>query len=382
MRSDWRPRVLIGSCLLLVAATACTGGAGSTSVAPPVQRKVVSVSGSPAASPVIVSAKSGARRDGASASGPALVLPTDGKQIVVVDSTDGEGVWVRREPAGDPLKVWPDGSPMLIVGEDKDAGGRTWRNVATLDGQTGWVAAQFVIPVDPGALAAIAPSVSELLAATSGTPASDPPGLQARVAVGAASPGPNQSAAQSVATPAPATPKPQVAFVGQNAPTSTARAQSGPLVTGTSTTNNGAATPQPTPTLAPTATPIKAPSGATTIDVGDAIMSVAGIEKSTPSKLGNRPRSGMELLSIHIKVANDSDQPFALYRGSFRLALSDRSRLEPLAGGENPLPYSAEIAPGDALEGALVFEVPTGTRIDALVWAPNRDVAYSLSVPS
>jgi hypothetical protein len=160
------------------------------------------------------------------------------------------------------------------------------------------------------------------------------------------------------------------------------------LVTGNGGTSSRSATPhpnatpQPTSTQPPTATPIKAPSGATSIEVGDAVMSVAGVDKGAPSKLGNRPRSGMELLSIHVKVANDGDQPFALYRGAFRLALSDRSRLEPLAGGESPLPYSAEIAPGDALEGALVFEVPTGTRIDALVWAPERDVAYSLSVPS
>jgi hypothetical protein len=387
VRSHWRPRVLIGSCLLLVAATACAGGADSTSVAPAVQRKVVSVSASPGASPVIVSANSGARRDSSTATGLALVLPSDGKQIVVVDSTDGEGVWVRRQPAGDPLKVWPDGSPMLIVGEDKDTDGRTWRNVATLDGQTGWVAAQFVIPVDPGMMAAIAPSVSELLAAASGTPAGIPAGLQARVAVGDASPAPSQSAAQSGAPTAPATPKPQPSFVGQNVPTPTPKIQPGPLASGTSATAsssaaNSAATPLPTSTRAPTATPIRAPSGATTIDVNDTIMSVAGVEKSTPSKLGNRPRAGMELLSIQVKVANDGDRPFARYRGAFRLALSDRSRLEPLAGGDSPLPYSAEIAPGDALEGALVFEVPTGTRIDALVWAPERDVAYSLSVPS
>jgi hypothetical protein len=159
------------------------------------------------------------------------------------------------------------------------------------------------------------------------------------------------------------------------------------LATGNSTATPGAATssaatPQPTSTQPPTATPIKAPSGATSIDVGDAVMSVAGVEKGTPSKIGNRPRSGMELLSIHVTVANDGDHPFALYRGAFRLALSDRSRLEPLDGGVSPLPYSAEIAPGDQLEGALVFEVPTGTRIDALVWAPDRDAAYSLSVPS
>jgi hypothetical protein len=88
----------------------------------------------------------------------------------------------------------------------------------------------------------------------------------------------------------------------------------------------------------------------------------------------------MELMAVTIKVANLDAAPFALYRGSFRLALSDRSRVEPLAGGESPVPYSATLAPGGELTGTLLFEVPTGTRADALVWAPERDVSYSLGV--
>jgi len=32
------------------------------------------------------------------------------------------------------------------------------------------------------------------------------------------------------------------------------------------------------------------------------------------------------------------------------------------------------------VEGSLVFEVPTGTRVDGLIWAPERDVAYSLGI--
>ena len=111
-------------------------------------------------------------------------------------------------------------------------------------------------------------------------------------------------------------------------------------------------------------------------------MAVTGADKAIPLKIGARPRAGMELWSIQVQVTNHGDGPFALYRGSFRLALSDHSRLEPLAGGASPLPYSAEVAPGDSLEGALIFEVPSGTRVDGLVWAPERDVAYSLNVPS
>jgi hypothetical protein len=271
---------------------------------------------------------------------------------------------------------------MLIIGEDKDKDGRTWRNVATLDGQTGWVAAQFVLPVDPSMLAAITPGLDELLATVSGTPASVPPGLQARVAVGEGTATPAAPASSpAAATPTPTVPR--VAFVGQKPPAPAAGAQTVPAAaTAPAATSAPAVTPQPTATMPPTATPIKAPSGATSIDVDDATMSLAGVDHGAPAKLGNRPRQGMELLSIRVKIANDGDKPFALYRGAFRLALSDRSRLEPLAGGADPLPYSAEIAPGDTLEGALVFEVPTGTRIDALVWAPDRDVSYSLAVPS
>src|SRR5438128_2741100 len=99
---------------MLVVATACTGGAGSAPAAPAVQRKVVSVSTSPAASPMIVSTGGSSAAQAASS----LRSPTDGQQFVMVDSTDGQGVWVRRQPAGEPLRVWPDGAPMLLVGED------------------------------------------------------------------------------------------------------------------------------------------------------------------------------------------------------------------------------------------------------------------------
>ena len=99
-----------------------------------------------------------------------------------------------------------------------------------------------------------------------------------------------------------------------------------------------------------------------------------------PIQIGSRPRDGMEMVSVQIKVTNHDDAPFALYRGAFRLALSDRTRPEPLAGGAAPIPYSTTVEPGGTVEGSLTFEVPSGTRIDGLIWAPERDVAYSLGI--
>ena len=41
---------------------------------------------------------------------------------------------------------------------------------------------------------------------------------------------------------------------------------------------------------------------------------------------------------------------------------------------------TSEVAPGDDVEGSLTFELPSGTRVDALIWAPERDVTYSLAL--
>jgi hypothetical protein len=378
--STWRAITVIVSGLLLVATSACAGGTATTVSAPTVQRRAVVVAASPAASPIVVNAGSGhpdPKPAASAAGGPsaALKLPADGQQVVMVESTDGQGVWVRRQPAGEPLRVWPDGSPMLVVGDDALAGGRTWRNVTTLDGQTGWVAAEFVATVDPAVLVASMPSLNDLLHASASAPGGVPRDVQARVVVGEGTRTADQSGAPAAAPPPPpptavaATPKPAAAFVGQRAPGTNAAVTAG-----------ATATSQPTATPLPTATPIKAPAGATSIDAGPVTMAVSGVDRGIPLEIGARPRTGMELLAIQVQVKNRGDQPFALYRGSFRLALSDRTRVEPLAGGNAPLPYSAEIAPGAALDGSLVFEVPTGTRVDALVWAPERDIAYSLGV--
>ena len=67
---------------------------------------------------------------------------------VRVTGTDGTGVNLRARPgqAADSLGVLPDGTLLDIVGDDVIAGERTWRNVRTQQGRTGWVNAQYLSP--------------------------------------------------------------------------------------------------------------------------------------------------------------------------------------------------------------------------------------------
>jgi hypothetical protein len=368
--------------LLVVTLAACTG-ATPTTILPtptPVQRRPASASPHPGASPAAILPNPFARKPEAAASpetvASALRLPSDGQQIVVVDSTDGHGVWVRRTPAGEPIRTWPDGSPMLVIGEDDYAEGRTWRHVATLDGDTGWAAADFLLMADAAMLAANPPNLHALMAPPSTTRTPDAVALQPRVAVAEAPPA-VQIVVAMTATPRPVTraaPKPQAA------PAAAVVQPAAPAAAAAPPANAAMATPAPTATPQPSATPIKAPQGATTLEVAETTLAVVGSARGLPIQIGNRPRTGMELLAVMVKVVNTADTPYALYRGSFKLALSDRTRVEPLAGGDTPMPYSVAVEPDGELEATLTFEVPVGTRVDGLIWAPERDVTYSIGI--
>jgi hypothetical protein len=74
------------------------------------------------------------------------------RPIAIVVNTSGHGVWLRRDPAGEGLGVWPDGAPMTIVGPIRAAAGRDWRQVRAPDGQVGWVAAELLAGSNDAAL--------------------------------------------------------------------------------------------------------------------------------------------------------------------------------------------------------------------------------------
>ena len=90
-----------------------------------------------AAAPPITEAASSAEADSTIEEG----VPT-----VRVSGTDGTGVSLREKPSATArrLTVVPEGARLVIIGEDTQAEGRTWRNVKTTGGATGWVAAQYV----------------------------------------------------------------------------------------------------------------------------------------------------------------------------------------------------------------------------------------------
>jgi hypothetical protein len=72
----------------------------------------------------------------------------EGAPVVRVAGTDGTGVSLREKPSATArrLTVVPEGARLVVIGEDQQAEGRTWRNVKTTGGATGWVAGQYVRP--------------------------------------------------------------------------------------------------------------------------------------------------------------------------------------------------------------------------------------------
>ena len=72
--------------------------------------------------------------------------PTDtGTITCVVGNTGGEGVFIRSAPqTGEKIEAWWDGSKMVQIGPDEVAGGRSWKNVRDPDGNTGYVAADYL----------------------------------------------------------------------------------------------------------------------------------------------------------------------------------------------------------------------------------------------
>src|SRR5262245_3474488 len=62
-----------------------------------------------------------------------------------VANTDGEGVTLRRDPAGEKITIWPDGTEIQTLGENRTVDGRTWTRVRDPEGTDGWMAAEFLV---------------------------------------------------------------------------------------------------------------------------------------------------------------------------------------------------------------------------------------------
>lgn len=89
----------------------------------------------------------------ASAGAPAATGASSTGERVRVVNADGGSVNVRAEPSTSATVVTQvsEGTALDVVGPDSDAEARTWRNVRTSDGQTGWIASTLLetIPAPP-----------------------------------------------------------------------------------------------------------------------------------------------------------------------------------------------------------------------------------------
>jgi SH3-like domain-containing protein len=109
--------------------------------------------GTPSAAP---SATTAAPAGASPAAAPATATPT----ALVVVNTGGDGVNLRREPSATSpvVSLLAEGARLEQIGPDRQAEGRTWRNVRDAAGNQGWVAATFTQPATQPAAAAATPA--------------------------------------------------------------------------------------------------------------------------------------------------------------------------------------------------------------------------------
>ncbi len=76
---------------------------------------------------------------------PVVVAAT--QQQFIVAGTNGEGIVLRRTPAGERIDVYREGSRLEGLGPDREVAGGTWHHVRAPGGAEGWVAARYTAPV-------------------------------------------------------------------------------------------------------------------------------------------------------------------------------------------------------------------------------------------
>lgn len=131
---------LVAICLLIVLALAASSNPGLTS-------KATSILA--AALPTIQPAKTTTATT-PTATGKTGATPTPAAQVLIVANTDGDGVAVRKTPGStERLSAWLEGTRMLVVGPDQQAGGRLWRNVRDPNGVVGWVPSEYLAAPAP-----------------------------------------------------------------------------------------------------------------------------------------------------------------------------------------------------------------------------------------
>ena len=91
------------------------------------------------------------KKPAATAASTTTSAPTSSSpRLVKVANTGGLGANLRSEPSTSAARIASlvEGAVLEVVGPDVQAEGRTWKNVKDEAGRTGWMAADFLVPVE------------------------------------------------------------------------------------------------------------------------------------------------------------------------------------------------------------------------------------------
>lgn len=89
----------------------------------------------------------------------ATLAPTAPPKLFVrIANTGGLGANLRTAPeTSAPGVVWPEGTVLEVVGEDRQGDGGTWKDVKSPSGQLGWMFASYLTPAEGATSVATAP---------------------------------------------------------------------------------------------------------------------------------------------------------------------------------------------------------------------------------
>jgi len=224
---------------------------------------------------------------------------TSAPTVWQVANTGGSGAWLYGLPSSTaPVRQWPDGTLLEVVGRDLFAEGRSWKKMRDPSGNEGWVLADVLVPasVTPTPTATASPTPSPTPTHTaSATPTATP----TRLPTDTPTPVPTATPASTPSQePSVATSQPPPAAVPENG------TQASPVVTPVSATS-------PLATPGPVASP-SAPSRA---------LELLSVETSTGFHFtivaGTvRNRTGGDLLLVSAEVQALSGNGNVLARAS------------------------------------------------------------------
>jgi hypothetical protein len=77
---------------------------------------------------------------------PAALSQPPASTTLIVADVGQDGLSLRTQPGStDRIKVWPEGTQLVDLGQQADAGGKKWRQVRAPDGAVGWAASDFLM---------------------------------------------------------------------------------------------------------------------------------------------------------------------------------------------------------------------------------------------